>query len=115
MSEVFNETKATSVATNVRIATSMWSRFWGLMLHGALSEDEGLLIKPCSSVHMFFMRFPLDIVYLNKESIVVKVVPNLKPWRMSLGGRGAHSALELPAGTAARAGIEFGDQLRIAD
>lgn len=103
------------MAADVRIATSMWSRFWGLMLRSSLAEDEGLLIKPCSSVHMFFMRFPLDIVYLNKDSAVVKVVPGLKTWRMSLGGRGAHSALELPAGTAARVGVEPGDRLRIAD
>ena len=83
------------------------------MLRGSLADGEGLLINPCSSVHMFFMRFPLDIVYLTKETSVVKVVPHLRAWRISLGGRGAHSALELPAGTAALAAVEPGDKLVI--
>ena len=87
----------------------MWPRFWGLMLRKPLEDGEALLIKPCSSVHMFFMRFALDIVFFDKGGTVVKVVSNLKPWRMALGGKGAWSALELATGAAA--GINVGDAI----
>lgn len=70
------------------------------MLRKPLAEGEALLIRPCSSVHMFFMRFALDIVFVDRQGDVVKVVPRLKPWRMALGGKGAHSALEMAAGSA---------------
>jgi hypothetical protein len=79
------------------------------MLRRPLEDGEALLIKPCSSVHMFFMRFPLDIVFFDKGGTVVKIVSDLKPWRMALGGKGAWCALELPAGAAA--GISVGDQI----
>jgi uncharacterized membrane protein (UPF0127 family) len=79
------------------------------MLRGPLAEGEAMLIRPSSSVHMFFMRYPLDIVFIAKDGTVVKVVPNLKQWRVALGGKGAHSALELAAGKAA--GIGVGDRI----
>jgi len=111
MAGVFNETKGNQVATQVRVATSMWSRFWGLMGRRSLAEGEALWLKPCTSVHMFFMRFPIDVVFLDRQDRVVRIVPGLKPWRMALGGRGAHSALELSAGAAQVAGVEVGDTL----
>jgi uncharacterized membrane protein (UPF0127 family) len=58
---------------------------------------------------MFFMRFPLDIVFFGKDGAVVKVMTDLKPWRMALGGKGAWCALELPAGAASE--ISVGDQI----
>lgn len=108
-----NQTTGAVIAPSTSIADSMWTRFRGLMLRGPLAEGEALLIRPCSSVHMFFMRFPLDIVFFDKEGAVVKVVSNLKPWRMALGGKGAWSALELAAGSAA--GISIGDRLAFED
>jgi uncharacterized membrane protein (UPF0127 family) len=59
---------------------------------------------------MFFMRFPLDVVFIDKSGRVTKAVSNLKPWRMAMGG-GGHSALELPTGAIAAAAVEQGDQL----
>jgi uncharacterized membrane protein (UPF0127 family) len=59
---------------------------------------------------MFFMRFPIDVVFLDRDNVVVKVVHGIKPWRMALGG-GGKNALELPAGTISSAGIANGDQL----
>jgi len=104
-----NETTGAIIAPRTDIADGIWTRFRGLMLRGPLAEDEAMLIKPSSSVHMFFMRYPLDIVFIAKDSTVVKVVPHLKQWRLALGGKGAHSALELPAGKAA--GISVGHRL----
>ena len=74
-------------------------------------SPDGLLIPHCSSVHTWFMRVPIDVVYLDDEFEVVKVAPELKPWRLSLGGRGATQALELPAGEASRLGLTAGRKL----
>lgn len=108
--QIVNETRGTVLGDRVRRADNMLTRFLGLMGRGGLPEGEGLHIVPCSSVHMFFMRFPLDIVYLDGAMRVVKAVPDLRPWRIS-AGRGSKSVLELPAGTIARSGTAAGDQL----
>lgn len=112
MPQVLNKTKDTVVVEEVTLATSMWSRFCGLMGKKGLPEGHGLLIDPCSSIHMFFMRFPLDVVFLNKEGRVTKVVKEIKPWRMALGG-GGKKALEIAAGAAAAANVEPGDELTV--
>lgn len=104
-----NQTSGAVIAPRTSVADGVWTRFRGLMLRRPLEAGEALLIKPCSSVHMFFMRFPLDIVFFGKDGAVVKIVSNLKPWRMALGGKGAWCALELPAGAAS--GISVGDQI----
>ena len=114
MSQVLNKTKDTVVVEEVTLATSMWSRFWGLMGKKSLPDGRGLLIDPCSSIHMFFMRFPLDVVFLDKDDRVTKVVKEIKPWRMALGG-GGKKALEIAAGAASTANIEAGDELLITD
>jgi hypothetical protein len=83
----------------------------GLMGRRTLPEGGALLITPCSSVQTSLMRFAIDVVFLDRVGQVVKVVKGLKPYRAALGGRGAHSALELPAGAAAEHGIAVGDRL----
>jgi uncharacterized protein len=94
------------------VADSFVARLRGLLGRRGLDPDEGLLIRPAGSVHMFFMRFAIDVVFLDAELRVTKVVAGLRPWRMA-GCRGAKAALELPAGAAARGGIEVGDRLAI--
>lgn len=111
MAKVTNATKGTVVADDVRIAKSVWARFRGLMGRKSLSDGQGLLLDPCSSVHMFFMRFPIDVVFLDRDNKVVKVAPHLKPYRAALGGKRSKKALELPAGSAEWARIEPGDVL----
>jgi uncharacterized membrane protein (UPF0127 family) len=71
-----------------------------------------MLIDAAPSVHMFFMRFPIDVVFLDRDWKVVRVVRGLRPWRVA-GARRAVAALELPAGTAAEAGIAEGDVLSL--
>jgi uncharacterized membrane protein (UPF0127 family) len=85
----------------------------GLLGRDSLAEGEGLLLKPCGSVHTLFMRFPIDVVFLDRELSVVAVRPKVRPWRTT-GARGAKVTLELAAGEAARLGIAPGMQLRLA-
>jgi len=85
----------------------------GLLGRDGLDEGEGLLIKPCGSVHTFFMGFPIDVVFLDRELSVVAVRPEVRPWRTARA-RGAKVALEVAAGEAARVGIAPGLRLRLA-
>src|SRR6266498_2062037 len=110
-----NQRNDSQLASEVRVARSLWGRFWGLMGRQRLPEGHGVLLTPCTSVHTFFMRFPIDVIFLDRDSRVVKIIPALKPWRTALGGRGARSALELPAGVAETTGLEPGDLLRVPD
>lgn len=96
-----------------RIADNFWTRFVGLQFAPELPEGHGLLITPCNSVHMFFMRFPIDVVFLTREWVVTRLLPDLQPWRVSPVVFQAHMTLELPAGTIARHGLAEGDRLQM--
>jgi uncharacterized protein len=77
-----------------------------------LSEGEGLLITKTGSITMFFMRFAIDALFLDRSMRVLRVVRNLRPWVPAVGApRGTDSVLELPAGTAGRTGTQAGDEL----
>lgn len=96
---------------HIEKASGFWRRFKGLMLSRPLPPNTALLIPRCASVHTCFMRFCLDIVYLDQRGRVVKCVRGVKPWRLSWGGRGAVHTLELAAGSIALHGIEQGDMV----
>jgi uncharacterized membrane protein (UPF0127 family) len=110
-----NESKGTVVATRMRVADNLWSRFWGLMGRRALADGEALLLRPCSSIHTMFMRFPIDVVFIDEGNEVVKVVSNLRPFRLTMAPGSAQSVLELDAGAAAQAKVEPGDLLVMVD
>ncbi len=112
MPRVLNESNGNVVADEVRVADDIWSRFWGLMGRRSLPEGHALLLEPCSSIHTLFMRFAIDVIFLDRENRVVKVYPNVKPFRAVVGHR-ARKALEVAAGSAARAQVEEGNQLAI--
>src|SRR4030042_4786163 len=115
MPRAVNETRGTVVAEDVGVADGVWSRFWGLMGRRSLPEGGGLLLRPSSSIHTAFMRFPIDVVFLDRELRGVKGVPEMKPFRVAGAVGGAHSALELNAGAAAKAQVETDDQLALAN
>jgi uncharacterized membrane protein (UPF0127 family) len=94
------------------VADSAWLRTKGLLGRSSIDEDEGILIRPCSSIHMFFMRFPIDAVFLDRDLRVLRVAAELKPWHMA-GKRGAKMVLELPAGRCARVGLQEGERLSV--
>ncbi|MEH7352855.1 DUF192 domain-containing protein [Neobacillus drentensis] len=100
--------KNITISFQIKVANSFFARLKGLMFRKDPIKNEGLLIIPCNAVHMFFMKFPIDIVLLNKQNEVVKVYQNLKPWRMTKPEKNAYSTLELPAGSINQFGIRVG-------
>ncbi|MDB5796842.1 MAG: hypothetical protein JWP36_744 [Paucimonas sp.] len=93
------------------VARGFWRRLRGLMFTAALPVGRGLLLVDCASVHTCFMRFALDVVYLDGQFTIVKLVRGLKPWRFSVGGKQAVHVLELKAGAVNRFGMQVGDRL----
>jgi uncharacterized membrane protein (UPF0127 family) len=91
-------------------ADTALARMRGLLGRRELPSGEGILLKPASSVHMAFMRFPIDAVFLDRDLRVVKIASDLKPWRAA-GSRRAKAVLEIPAGEAGRRGLSVGDRL----
>ena len=106
------EGDVTVVCARCALATNPWTRFRGLMGRDSLAEDEGMLFRPAGSIHMFFMRFPIDAVFCDRDLRVVKVERGLAPWKTA-GARGAKVVVELAPGAAA--GIEPGDRLVLRD
>jgi uncharacterized protein len=92
------------------VADTPLRRMKGLLGRSRLEEDEGMLIQPASSIHTWFMRFPIDVVFLDRELRVRRVVEAVRPWRFAFGWR-ARAVLELPAGAAARSGLVAGQKL----
>jgi uncharacterized membrane protein (UPF0127 family) len=95
------------------VADRPFGRMRGLLGRRSLPSGEGLLLRPASSVHMFFMRFPIDVVFLDRDLRVLSVAHRLRPWRIA-GQRGARAALELTAGECERRGLRPGDRLELA-
>ena len=106
--------EGTVVCERCEVAESAPARMRGLLGRTGLEAGTGMLINPAPSVMTFFMRFPIDVVFLDRDRKVVGVRPRLGPWRIA-GARHAVAALELPAGAAADAGVEVGDLLVLED
>lgn len=98
------------LAARVEAALTFRQRLHGLMFRGGLPAGGGLFIPDCRSVHTFFMRFAIDLVYISSDGRVVRIVEAKRPWRLSWC-RGARSVLELEAGAACAAGLQPGDML----
>jgi uncharacterized membrane protein (UPF0127 family) len=102
------------VCERCTIATTPVRRMRGLLGRSGLAPGDGLLIRPAGSIHTFFMRFPIDAVFLDRDLGVRKVAAAVKPWRLVFARR-AHSVLELPAGEADRRGLAAGQRLVLQD
>jgi uncharacterized protein len=109
---VRNQTRGTVVAQAADMADTSEKRRTGLLKHSGLEPGEGLWIVPCESVHTFFMKFPIDLVYLDKALKVKKVRSAVPAWRLS-ACLSAHSILELPAGTIEQTKTAVGDTLAV--
>ena len=110
---VANRTRGAVAVERCRLARSLWDRTVGLLGTGHLAAGEGLWIERSPSIHMFFMRYPIDAVFVDRGGRVVRIVERLRPWRLVAWVRGARDCLELPAGAARAAGIQVGDELAL--
>lgn len=106
-----NKTKQSTVAEEVEPASTTWKRFVGLMGREPLPGGHAMLLEPCSSIHMFFMKFALDVVFLDGEDRVVRIVRGLAPWRIA-SARGSSKVVEMTAGALCE-DISEGDELQL--
>lgn len=97
----------------VERASSLFTRLRGLLNRSALGPGEGLLLAPCRSVHMYGMRFSIDVAFLDRGGRVVAVYERLAPGQRTRWHRRAYAALELPAGTLRATGTALGDHLTL--
>ena len=104
-----NQTRNHELAAQASRAESFIDRLVGLLGRRGLDPGEALHITPCNSIHTFFMRFPIDVLFLEADGTVVKLFSNLKPWRATSLYPKAQSVLELPAGTLKARPTEVGD------
>jgi uncharacterized membrane protein (UPF0127 family) len=107
--EIVDARTNTLVAATVEEAKGRWRSFRGLMLTKHLPADQGLLIRPARGIHTHFMRFPIDLIYLNEQNRVVKIRSDMAPWRVDPAR--AAGVLEVVAGLADAADVRIGDEL----
>ena len=110
---VLNVSRGTVVGERVRVASSAVERSVGLLGTSEVLPGEGLWIERSPSIHMFFMRYAIDAVFVDRHMRVKSIAARLKPWRMVLWARGARDCLELRAGAAEESGTNVGDELRL--
>ncbi|MBI5525758.1 MAG: DUF192 domain-containing protein [Deltaproteobacteria bacterium] len=101
------------VASSVRTATSPLSRLKGLLGTASLPRGEALVIRPCTGVHTFFMKYAIDVVFVDDGGVVLAVYDTLRPYRATRIFRDAAAAIELPAGAGRESGVKEGDRLEI--
>ena len=110
---VINLTKQTWLATKVRKADNFFTRLVGLLKRTNLGPEEALWLMPSRGIHTIGMKFPIDIVFLNKSHHVVGLMSGLAPYRVSAVHFNGYSVLELPNGTIKKSRTEIGDQFEI--
>jgi uncharacterized membrane protein (UPF0127 family) len=106
-----NATRKVVVVEHLMLALGPFSRLRGLLGRPPLEPGEGMLLRPCRQVHTFFMSFAIDVVFLDRDGVVVALVPDLLPWRASRLVSGAYCVLELSPGEVRRTGTALGDRL----
>jgi len=110
---VWNVSRRGFVADQVRLANTRWTRLRGMLGRPEPAPGEGMLLAPCQSVHMYWMKYSLDVVFLAPNGCVVEAYHGLAPSKRSRWHRDADRALELRAGTLASSGTQIGDQLEL--
>lgn len=110
---VQNESKGTVLAGKARVASTCLRRAIGLLGRSGIDSGEGLILVPCRSIHTFFMRFPIDVVFMDKEFRVLLLEENMQPFRVSPYLPGAYCVLEIPTGTITDTATAEGDMLSV--
>jgi len=110
---ILNTSQRTVLADRCEAASTFFARLKGLQFRKELHKGSGLLLTPCNSIHMFFMRFPIDAVFIDAVNVIVHIEENIKPWRISKTVGKARSVLELPSGTVHATSTKIGDLIDI--
>ncbi|OGX45730.1 MAG: hypothetical protein A3G38_01985 [Omnitrophica WOR_2 bacterium RIFCSPLOWO2_12_FULL_51_8] len=113
--KIINQSKKTVISENAKTAYTVLQRFKGLLGRKHFVDSDALVLKPCNSVHTFFMQFPIDILFVDRNRRVVKVISNLKPFRLSEACLKAIFAIELPSGKIQQTFTTPGDTIVIGD
>jgi uncharacterized membrane protein (UPF0127 family) len=108
-----NKTSGKIIGSKIGRADNFFTRFFGLMGRKKLESQEGLFLTPCNSIHMLFMKFPIDVIFIDKDNKIVYTIENLKPWRVSPVIFKSQSVIELPVGTVAASESKITDILEI--
>lgn len=95
------------------VADTSLSRMVGLLGRSGLDAGTGLVLEPCNMIHTWFMRFPIDVLFVGDDGVVVRAVEALGPFRLAWGGVRVARTIELPAGTLARAGVRPGERVSL--
>lgn len=107
-----NERSGGVVASSVDLALTRQARRHGLLGRTSLPDDAGMFLSPCLAVHTFGMPFAIDVAFVDKTGRAVRLVHNLRPWRMAVALRG-RSVIELAAGRLRQCGVQVGDRLAL--
>jgi len=108
---LFNKQDGTVISENVIVANTFFKRLKGLMFTKELPRQDSMLIKPCNEIHMFFMNYSLDVLYLDKNLKVVHMDEELKPGEIGKLIKDSVSVIELPSGKIRETGVKVGDTL----
>ena len=111
--QVINRTRGEVLAEHAEVASSIWTRFWGLMGQRDLPTGGGMVFQPGGAIHTCFMRIPIDVLHINGQDRVTHVLRALPPWRFGPLFVGGHRTVELPAGAASA--TQPGDEIAIMD
>ncbi|MFL0267688.1 DUF192 domain-containing protein [Candidatus Clostridium radicumherbarum] len=108
-----NITKNEDICKNVLIANNFFKRLKGLMFTKELSSDTSMYINRCNQIHTFFMNYDIDVLYLDKNSIIIEINENVKPGKIGKRIKDAVAVVELPGGKASKANLKVGQAVII--
>lgn len=111
--EIYNLSKENKLLDNVKIADSFFTRLGGLLGKEGLDSGEGLIIKPCNSIHTFGMKFSIDVAFVDKNDLVIHIMPSLPKGKTSPIIKGAKYVIEARAGDFAAKNLEVGDRVQV--
>lgn len=111
--KIINKTKNTVLASEVIIADSLLKRMKGLLGRKEFKEGQAIILAPCNGIHTFFMRFPIDVLFVDRENMIIALRQAIKPFRLSAFYRQAKFVIELAAGSLIASGSTKGDILEL--
>ncbi|HAN10741.1 MAG TPA: DUF192 domain-containing protein [Clostridiales bacterium] len=111
--QLIDQTTNTVISQNVKVADTFWSRFMGLMFRKSIDNEEALVIEPCNNVHMFFMKFEIDVVFVDKDDTICYIQENLRTGHISKYVSKARYVVELPRGRVKEKNIKIHNKIKM--